>query len=368
MANEAVRDAFARQIRYCEAYGSPFTARLLLGMAQALAEGEPALRAVADWPGDPEADALPLRLAGALHALVLTGQAAELARFYPGGTAPADAAALRQSAVAALAAHPACLADYLARPPQTNEVGRSAVLLGGFQWIAEHTGLPLRLFELGASAGLNLQWDRYRYRYGEVCIGASDSPLELAPIWHGEPPPASLPRVVARAGCDLAPIDLTDEAQRLRLRSYVWADQEQRLRQLEAAMAIADRHPSMPERADAADWVERVLAEPMPDGAVNVIYHTIFWPYLPASAQARIETAIRRAGARATAAAPLAWLRFESEQPQQHPRLRLELWPGAQNLHLADAQAHGREIFWHGAATARTAPRHVRDGTSLTIP
>jgi hypothetical protein len=365
---QSVLDAFARQARYCREHGSPFTARLLDGASRALERGEPMLRPLAAWKGGPVADALPLRLAGALHALVLMGSAGDVARHYPGGAA-GDDEALWAAAVAALRAHPDVLADYLASPPQTNEAGRSAVLLGGFMAIADRTGLPLRLLELGASAGLNLHWDRYRYRLGDRPWGDATGPLELAPLWHGAAPPEASPRVVSRLGCDRAPIDVASAAQRLRLRSYVWADQAARLRQLEMALDVAVRHPVDVEQAEADAWLERRLAEPVA-GAVTVVYHSIFWAYLSREAQARIASALARAGQAAGEASPLAWLRFEFEDPSRLPTLRLSLWPGAQDLHLADAQAHGQEIFWHGVdgpGASLRAPRHGGIGASPTI-
>ncbi|RDS80280.1 DUF2332 domain-containing protein [Dyella psychrodurans] len=367
---ESVCDAFAWQARYCDAHGSPFTARLLRGLAQAIQEGEPALRAVASWAGGPLPDVLALRVAGALHALVLDGCVPDLARCYPGGDREGDASALRHAAIAALASHSDVLAAYLSTPPQTNEVGRSAVLFGGFMVIGEYTGLPLRLFELGASAGLNMNWDRYRYRLGDYVTGDTSSALELAPTWHGEPPPLLPMNVASRAACDRSPIDITDVSQRQRLRAYVWPDQTARLRQLDSALAIAAQRPVHVEQADADLWIERILAAPLPAGVATVVYHTIFWTYLPAETQARIESAIRQAGQNATPEAPLAWLRFESEELQNRQRLRLSLWPGPQRLHLADAQAHGSEVFWHAAALndlSLTAPRHRHGGTSLTI-
>jgi hypothetical protein len=347
---ETVCDVFARQARYCDEHGSVFTARLLRGLIRAIREEAPILQTVATWQGDPMNDALPLRVAGALHALVLDGDAPELARHYPGGDREGDEPGLQLAAVDALTSHAHVLSDYLASPPQTNEVGRSAVLLGGFMAIAAQTGLPLRLFELGASAGLNMNWDRYRYCLDNEVMGDASSSLTLTPIWQGELPPAVLPEVVARAACDRSPIDLSSAAQRRRLRAYVWADQSSRLQQLNAALDVAARHPVHVEQADAPEWTEHMLAAPLPEGVATVIYHTIFWTYLPAEAQARIESAIRKAGQAATVSAPLAWLRLELSDFHSHPRLLLSLWPGPQNLHLADAQAHGNAIFWHAAA------------------
>lgn len=367
---DTVCTAFTQQAMYCDAHGSPFTARLLRGLAQAMMAREPALDTVASWQGEPTADALPLRVAGALHALVLDGRVPELARCYPGGANDHSDAALQELSIAALRAHPDVLMDYLARPPQTNEVGRSAVLLGGFMAIAACTGLPLRLFELGASAGLNMNWDRYRYQLDGCILGDISSPLQLAPAWHGELPPSASLEVVSRAACDRSPVDTDDATQRQRLRAYTWADQAARLRQLDAALEVAAQHPVHVEQADADAWIEQMLAPAWPEDVATVVYHTIFWTYLPPDTQARIESAIHRAAKTSSATAPLAWLRFEIGDFRSHPRLLLSLWPGAQNLHLADAQAHGSEISWHAAALEnlpRTAPRHGSAGTSLTI-
>ncbi|MFZ6764955.1 DUF2332 domain-containing protein [Pseudoroseomonas sp. WGS1072] len=344
----AVLEAFRKQIAWCERLGSPFTARLLGLLAEDLAAGGPAADLAGHWPGDPVADALALRLAGALHALVLSGEAPALAACYPPranarADAP-DAAALR----AVLLARRAEIAAFLASPPQTNEVGRSGVLLGGFLEIAHRAGLPLRLLEIGASAGLNLLWDRFHYTLGDAVWGDPASPVRLAPRWTGPLPPLAAPvRVASRGACDRSPVDLRDPAQRLRLRAYVWPDQQDRLARLDGAIALALGAGSRVEPADAGDWVAARLAEPA-EGQATVLYHSIMWQYMPAATRARIAGALSEAGARATAAAPLAWLRFEPPQAEARPELRLTLWPGGGESLLATAQAHGQTVDWTG--------------------
>lgn len=124
---------------------------------------------LASWPGDPVADAVPLRFAAALHALVLSNAAPELVAFYPGAAKGAEAAAVWRTALSAIEADRSFVEGVLASPPQTNEVGRSAVLLGGFLETARATrGKPMRLFEVGASAGLSQFWGQYRYDLGEA--------------------------------------------------------------------------------------------------------------------------------------------------------------------------------------------------------
>ena len=65
----------------------------------------------------------------------------------------------------------------------------------------------LALIEVGASAGLNLLFDRYSYDYGAGrSAGDPGSPIQFACTLRGEvrpPIPASMPPVAARVGLDL---------------------------------------------------------------------------------------------------------------------------------------------------------------------
>ncbi len=340
-----VAAAFDQQVAWCASLGSPFTARVLGLLAEDLANGGPTAGHVGGWPGDPQADAVPLRLAAALHALVLAGTAPDLAVLYPPHPLD-DRDRLRAALLDALVAHRDFVGSFLQSPPQTNEVGRSAVLLGGFHLVARRTGLPLRLLEIGASAGLNLNWDRYRYRLGPVAWGPQGSAVMLAPDWEGAPPPLAPDlRVEERAACDRSPIDLDEAEQRLRLRAYVWPDQRDRLDRLEAAVALARAVGTRVERADAAEWVPAQLARSA-EGRATVLYHSIMWQYLASGAQERISRAVQEAGTRATATAPLAWLRFEPTTPDSKPELHLTLWPGGHRHRLAVARAHGTAVEW----------------------
>jgi len=340
----SVPEAFRRQAGWCADLGSPFTARLLTLAAADLDGGGPLAALVGDWPGDPVADALALRVAGALHALVLSGKAPRLAACYPpaGDGTGGD---LWPSALAALAAHASFVRAMLASPPQTNEVRRSGILLGGYLAVARAWGLPLRVLEIGASAGLNLAFDRYAYRLGEAAWGPAGAGVAIPVEWRGPLPDLAAPLEVAeRAGCDRQPIDLGDPDARLRLRAYVWADQRDRLARLEGAIAEALAAGLAVERADAADWVERRLAEPAP-GRATVLAHSIVWQYLPSATQGRIAAAAARRGAGATPVSPFAWLRFEPAGEDGFA-LILSLWPGPLDRRLALAHPHGAWVQW----------------------
>jgi hypothetical protein len=341
---QAVLNAFAKQIGWCESLGSPFTARVLTILRDDIAAGGASAELARAWPGDPVADALALRMAAALHALALAESAPALVPCYPPSAATTEQ--LRPVVLDAVREHQSAIRAFLSSPPQTNEVGRSGVLVGGFLQIAKETALPLRLLEIGASAGLNAIWDRYHYHIGAVGWGDPQSPVRISPSWEGPSPPIDAPiRVIERLACDIAPVDLEDPAQRLRLRAYVWADQRERLSRLESAIDLARAYGPRVERADAADWVRTKLREPVASTA-TVLYHSIMWQYLSSETQADIRASLERVGDRATSAAPLAWLRFEPLDSVSRPELRMTLWPGARDVRLAVAHPHGSSVQW----------------------
>lgn len=336
---------FAGQARACDGLGSPFTARLCRLLPQVLDAATATGRRLRDWPGEPVADALALRVTGGLHALVLTGADEELAAVYPPKDADDDA--LLGALAGALRRNDAFLRDFLDLPPQTNETARAGMLLPGFLLLARETGLPLALSEIGSSAGLNLFFDRFRYDYAGSAWGPADSPARLAPEVRGSPPPLDGElRIAGRAGSDIAPVDISDPAQRLRLRSYIWADQAARLARLDAAIGIAAEQTFMLETADAAQFVRMQLARRKP-GEAFVLFHSIMWQYMPRASKDGVRAALEEAGGQATADAPVAWLRMEplGEAPP-HATLSLTLWPGGETRRLAHCDYHGRWIEW----------------------
>jgi hypothetical protein len=354
-AGSGLEQSFAYQVAAAEAFGSPFAAaslRIMLGDIQA---GGPFARLTQAWRAESTRAlikaAAPLRLLGGLHYLALSDLAPGLAAEFPAARPRTDPVALGREIVGAGEAHGDILSKFAASPPQTNEVRRSIGLLGGFLTVAQRTGAPLRCLEIGASAGLNLNWDRYFYDLGGLGRwGDPDSPLRLETDWGGGPPPLlGAARVAERAGCDRAPLDLSDPDQALRLQAYVWADQSDRLARLRAAITIARRHPPPVEIADAAVWAERMTAPRT--GMATVLYHSVVWFYLGTETQGAIQAAIRRAAAAANAQAPFAWLRMEpqSADPGALMGLRLTLWPGGVDRMLASVHPHGACVSWASA-------------------
>jgi hypothetical protein len=342
---------FELQAQACDALGSPFTARICRAAVSVLDTHTGTGRRVLGWPGDPGADALSLRLAGGLHALVLSGADEELAAVYPPNVA--DDATLRDTLAAAIRRHDADLVKSLASPPQTNEIARSGMLLPGFLFIARKYGLPLAVREIGSSAGLNLNFDRFHYRYGSLEWGDAASPVRLSPAMRGNSPPLEGDLAVAsREGCDIAPVDLTNPARALALRSYIWADQIARLERLDAAIGVAKRFPVRVVGSDAAGFVKKSLTGRAP-GQAFVLFHSIVWQYMHEPTKSAIESSMHEAGASATAGSPIAWLRMEPLAPKaRHATLSLTNWPGGKTRHLADCDYHGRWIAWNDRSDA----------------
>jgi hypothetical protein len=344
-SRQTLVDAFRGQARGCANAGSPIYAELLERAAGDVASGGLFADVVADYRGQPMLDALPLRLLGRAHALVLDGAAPELARFYPsaGGSDERDGA--WRALVELVDAERDVFRDAASHwRVQTNEVRRSAVLLPGFLRVAARTRLPLRLREIGASSGLNQYFDRHRYELGPHRFGDPASALVLSADWEGPPPDLAAPlRVADRRGCDVAPIDLRDPAEQVKLQAFVWPEQLDRLERLRAAIAVAVADPPRIDPTPAGDWIEH-HARPE-SGAATVVFHSVVWWYIPEAERDRITRTMEAAGARATADAPLAWLRMEGVRVEE-AELRLRLWPSGEDVLLAAVHWHGAWVRW----------------------
>lgn len=352
MPNERLSFILQVQAEACERLGAGFTGGLVRQARADYDAGGVVTPLFEPWKDATRHtivyDGAPIRLVGALHDLALSGEAPSLAAHYPANGSPGDAAAAWAEAVRLIPDRTEALSRFMAHEPQTNEVGRSACLLGGFLTIARDTGLPLRLIELGASAGLNQQWDRFHYTLGSVGWGDEGAAVRLAPEWTGGLPPLDAAvRVLERSACDRRPVDLTDPVQRRRLQAYVWPDQPGRLPRLRAAIALALANPAPVETADAVDFA-RARAAPKP-GAVSVLFHSVFWQYMPDASQAVLRDVIAAHGAAATPDAPFAWLRMEPPpRDMASMEVRLTLWPTGEERLLAVVHPHGAQVQWCG--------------------
>lgn len=335
--------ALEDQAGHCAALGSPFMARMLPRLAEVWPANSKLDAAVARFEGDigPKGHSLPLRLASGLHALLLTGRDADLIPAYPPHSV--SDAAFKAALAKALNVHEAFLLDWITSPPQTNEVRRAAVLIAGTHALVDRTGTPnVQLTELGASAGLNLMFDRFALVAGATRPGPKDAALTLTPDWAG-PEPVNAPFTVTdRRGVDLNPLDPHDSEHALRLRAYLWPDQAHRRALTDAAIRV---NTATVDRNDAVDWLEQRLTQ-QPDGRMHLIFHTIAWQYFPTSQQAKGEALIEDAGQRATPDRPLAWLRMEADAATRGASVTARLWPGDHLIQLGRADFHGRWVDW----------------------
>ncbi len=345
---EAVRRAFENQVAYCRDNGAPITAQVCQSLLELLdgTRGATVMRRVRKWAGPALADALPLRLAGGLHALHLSGTEPALAPIYE-GLAPTNATEVIGDAIER---HESFLLPWLDGPPQTNEAGRSANFAAAFLWLVDR-GLPsdFELLELGSSAGVNLMMRRYRYVLGGVTVGPRTSRVRLQPEWRGDPPPSAGFDIVAAEGCDIAPVDLADPRQALRLKAYIWPDSNERFARMDAAVAAAKTFPPEIARMGAGDFLADRLARPQTEKTTRVVMHSVVWQYIPRAERERIVDLIERAGARATADRPLAWVSVEANRETHRHELTVTYWPGGEmRQHLATAHPHGSWIEWGG--------------------
>jgi hypothetical protein len=307
--------------------GSPLYARLAREHAD-----DPALAAIA---GDHQPRwEIPLRLFGGVHYLVLTGEEPDAwSRF-------GDVLRERQE----------WLAEFVAtRPVQTNEVQRCWALLPAFLSLVDER--PVDIVELGPSAGLNLLWDRYRYRYAESEWGPAEAPLHLSGTLVSAPPPSLFARQVVvrdRLGIDRAPIDVRDEEQALLLQCFVWADQAERLKRLRRAIEVVRREPPPLVHGDYVERLPEVLANRDPE-ALLLVFNSATTGYLRREERTRLEETIENAGAEGS----LAWVSYEfaDDEAELRPEfeafsLEARTWPAGERGEVARTDGHGNRLRW----------------------
>jgi hypothetical protein len=335
-------ELLAVQRHACRSIGSELYERILGHCMARVGDAGPIRDLLVPHERDPFGSALPLRFLGAVHRIVLEGRAPELAAHYPsvGGTPGPDVEHVFEAVVAV---HVDELARRIDDGVQTNEVGRSASLAGALLEVAR-LGHPLRLLEVGSSAGLNLRWDHYRYDAGDKAFGDPASPVRFDHPWTGRVPDLrGSVEVDERRGCDRAPVDATTAEGRLTLRSFIWPDLDERFRRLDGAIEVARRVPATVDRADGPAWLVERLAEPA-EGRTTVVMHSIVLQYVSEQGRRALLDAIADAGRRAAADAPLAWVRMEPGR--DGAEVRLTVWPGGPERLVAISGYHGPPIRW----------------------
>jgi hypothetical protein len=335
------------QGRFCGASGSPMYDELFELVAADVEAGGVFATILSGHENDPSREAVPLRLLGGLHRLVLDGRAPALRRWYPSTAGTWDAETAWPEILLTAANHTDALRAALGQSPQTNEVGRSAVLIGGLLRINRGFGFPVRLFEIGSSAGLNLRPDHYHYHYAGGQWGPVDSPVTIDDAWHGQLPPEGAVRIVERHGYDIAPIDVTGTDGEMTALSYVWPDQSARLDRMRGAIAVARNVPARLVRQTAA---EAVAGLTLADGALTVLWHSITWQYLSDEERTAIRDGINALGEQADARSPFAHLTLEPARDGPGTPIkflvRVRSWPGGELEILGECHPHGPPVNW----------------------
>ena len=232
-------DAFYAQADACENLDSPFTGMLLRQVALKLDNDTPVGAHLFEWPdyNNFRSGAVALRFAGAINSLVLLEKDTGLSAVYPPNLVDADT--LWKAVECAMRTHPAHIIRWMESPPQTNEIRRANALIPGFHLIAKKTGLPLVMSELGASTGLNLNWDMFGMEIDGQVWGPDNARVRLSPDWRGPLPPMADIIVVDREGCDIKPLNPNNPDDRLRMLSYIWPDQTHRIENTKRAIDLA---------------------------------------------------------------------------------------------------------------------------------
>jgi len=223
---------------------------------------------------------------------------------------------------------------------QTNEVQRAWGLLPGFLSVAD--GRPFDLLELGPSGGLNLMFDRYRYRYATGTWG--EGSLELSGVDRTPPPAELLQRgvtVARRRGIDLNPVDVTTEHGARLLQSFVWADQTVRLERLRRAIEAVRSDPPELLRGDYVEALPALLADRVP-GAQLVVFQTASTMYLDEASTQRLHAALRAAADEE----PLVFVSTGRAPQDDGFALDVERYPEGTTERLAVFDFHGEWLDW----------------------
>ncbi len=343
---ERTANLLRRQGEACRDIGSALYGDLLAHAADDLQAGGPVADVLAGHFDTRPSSVLALRMLGGAHALALSGQAPGLAAWYPSAGGLADTEPGSPNAWAALrqvfAEQRDTIRTWLDWPPQTNEVGRAAALIGGLLHITAQAPLPIRLVEVGASAGLNLRADRFCVPGDSGQYGDPDSLVILSHGWQSAAPPAGQLEVISRVGGDLAPIDPASPQGQLTLTAYVWPDQSQRLARLRGAFAVAGQVPAEM-RCESA--TQTLAATELADGTWTVLWHSIFRQYLTEGQRTELADGVATLGSAASSRARFAYLYLEQSRAGGCP-VTLTTWPGGQTEILGSASPHGIPVRW----------------------
>lgn len=317
-------------------------------LSRAIAEEEQLLDIAREArPGQPE----PELLLAAVHSLLLAGYEHPLAMFYPscGGRSP-DSSPVPHFRDFCTAHENELRTIVGTRRCQTNDVGRSGILLPAFEHVRRATDADaIAQIEIGTSAGLNLNWDRYQYEFAGVGqIGDEDSPVMIRTEVRGDTqPPLSqtFPAVRHRCGVDLNILDVTDEADARWLHALVHPNQPRRHKQLEGAIEIGREHSPTLIEGDVSEELPHMLSE-APDDIPLIVFSTHVLYQLPEETIAELKSMLSRH----SSIQPVHWLSIDPEEDLGTPTYRwVNFREGTTTeTQLATFESYGDWLKWKG--------------------
>lgn len=322
--------------------GSPFYGSLLAYAAADIENGGVVQKLLRDGRG--ENTRAGVRLMAALHNLALSGKEPALAEHFPSTGGDGDAQSAWRCAALAIERNFEEVTALFDAIPQTNEPARAMLLSAAILHAIAQRRMPVRLFEIGASAALNARLDAFSYDSNGVRWGDPSSVLTLRNrIMSGEPNHVDEPLVVVeRRACDLHPLDIESDDDCRFLQSYVWADQVERFDRLRRGIAAARALPVRVDAMDALQWMKRSVA--VAGGALTVVMHSAMLEHVSPAERAGIEERIHLIGESATDVAPFAWVRMEEADGRYETRVTL--WPNKRETLIATSNGHAQGIRW----------------------
>ena len=295
----------------------------------------------------------PNMLFGAVQYLLLRGAEHPLAAHYPivsGKPRPmAPAAPAFRDFCRTHAAEVAELVR--TRRTQTNVVRRCTCLVPALSIVSrEARGRPLHLIDLGASAGLNLNFDRYGVRYtraGREVLGWGDAGavVQLEAELRGNALPGLEPEIAvgARIGVELDPVDALDPEALLWLRALIWPEHLERHQRLVDAAEELRVHPVRLLEGDAAEVLPHLLAA-APDDEALTVYTTVALYQFPRATRDGLEATLLDASRRR----PVWRVALEGLDTMELTLTRYRDGSAAPTELLATASPHGWWLEWAG--------------------
>lgn len=319
------------EAKKANAIGKIFVSAVLASLSRVLPVAPRVLQRMEDWPGDLASAGVIFRLNAGIHALARSGEHPGLAMLYRHARADRSPEPLLLDIALTLALQDGAdeLLTWLARPTQTNEVGRIAGLAAVLMELDARRPMRTSLLELGTSAGLNLNLEHYDIHVGTRRCGSPASAVLVAPRWIGPSPLPGRPRMSRAEGVDLHPLDVRRERDAERLQSYIWPGEPERSERLHAAIAVARLRPPCVKRGRASAWLATRLPEPQPESTRRVVFHSMVLQYMPPAERRAVDQAIALAGARASASRPLVRVGLEWNAERSAVEVTVTQWDGS---------------------------------------